>query len=312
MASDPNVVINSALNTMRRLPPAKTEFNLSGLLNLLPEYTDELLQRVDQPLQVATDATTGQQYLLCDYNRDGDSYRSPWSNTYDPPIDDGFKPSPELRKLETEANAVFEGYRRQYFGGGVSSVYLWDLEDGAFAGCFLVKKDVDGKRYVSKGIWDSIHVVEARPQGGDMFTYKLTTTVLLAMDTDKGGVGDVNISGSLTRQGREQTLKVAPTAGKTHIGNIGGMIEQLEIDIRKQLDELYIQKTRQVLNQIRRPGGGAGGADGAEGGGRHGGKQAGSAVRAAGFGGVVPKHGAAFVGDLAAAIGRHGKKMGKD
>ena len=71
MASDPNVVINSALYTMRRLPPAKTEFNLSGLLNLLPEYTDELLQRVDQPLQVATDATTGQQYLLCDYNRDG-------------------------------------------------------------------------------------------------------------------------------------------------------------------------------------------------------------------------------------------------
>ena len=36
---------------------------------------------------------TGRAYLLCDYNRDSDSHRSPWSNKYDPPIDDGFVPS---------------------------------------------------------------------------------------------------------------------------------------------------------------------------------------------------------------------------
>lgn len=39
---------------MRRLPPNKIEQNLSGLLNLLPEDTDELLQRVDQPLEEST------------------------------------------------------------------------------------------------------------------------------------------------------------------------------------------------------------------------------------------------------------------
>ena len=67
--------IKAALSLMRRLPPAKTEFNLSGLLNLMPEMTDELLQRVDQPLQIATDPKDGRKYLLCDYNRDGDSFR---------------------------------------------------------------------------------------------------------------------------------------------------------------------------------------------------------------------------------------------
>jgi capping protein beta len=46
--------IASSLSLMRRLPPSKVEQNLSGLLNLLPEETDELLQRVDQPLQEAT------------------------------------------------------------------------------------------------------------------------------------------------------------------------------------------------------------------------------------------------------------------
>ena len=42
---------------MRRLPPNKIEQNLSGLLNLLPDSTDELLQRIDQPLKESVDTT---------------------------------------------------------------------------------------------------------------------------------------------------------------------------------------------------------------------------------------------------------------
>jgi len=59
--------------------------------------------------------------------------RSPWSNTYDPPLDDGTMPSERLRRLEIDANSAFEQYREMYYEGGVSSVYLWDLEHG-FAG----------------------------------------------------------------------------------------------------------------------------------------------------------------------------------
>ncbi len=64
-------------------------------------------------------------------------YRSPWSNTYDPPLEDDSyapaMPTEKLRKLEVDANTAFEQYREMYFEGGVSSVYLWDLEHG-FAG----------------------------------------------------------------------------------------------------------------------------------------------------------------------------------
>lgn len=89
---------------------------------------------------------------MCDYNRDGDSYRlrnyrlrdyglfrSPWSNTYHPRLDDGFLPSEKLRAMEVEANELFDAYRELYFEGGTSSVYLWDLDNG-FAGCYLIKK----------------------------------------------------------------------------------------------------------------------------------------------------------------------------
>lgn len=241
--------VGAALSLMRRLPPAKTEFNLSGLINLMPELTDELLQRVDQPLQVATDPASGRRYLMCDYNRDGDSYRSPWSNQYDPPLEDGFLPSDELRVIESEANEVFDGYRQLYFEGGVSSVYAWDLDGEGFACCFLIKKEViDGSRSVSKGSWDSIHVMEVQTEGGSA-TYKLTSTVMLSMIVENSEAGKVDLSGSLTRQ----TEKRAPvSAVNTHIVNMGKMVEAMETDIRSSLDQLYIQKTREVLNGIRK------------------------------------------------------------
>lgn len=37
-------------------------------------------------------------------------------------------------------NFFFFLYVRRYFEGGVSSVFLWDLEDGGFAGVVLLKK----------------------------------------------------------------------------------------------------------------------------------------------------------------------------
>lgn len=66
--------------------------------------------------------------------------RSPWSNAYDPPLDDGALPSEKIRELEIQANNAFDTYRELYFEGGVSSVYLWDLDDNGFAGCILIKK----------------------------------------------------------------------------------------------------------------------------------------------------------------------------
>lgn len=233
---------------MRRLPPNKIEQNLSGLLNLLPEETDELLQRVDQPLEETTDTLTGRQFLLCDYNRDGDSYRSPWSNKYFPTLDDGFMPSERLRVMEIEANELFDAYRELYFEGGTSSVYLWDLESG-FAGCFLIKKAVDGNRYVKSGSWDSIHIIEVVDKGmHKTASYKLTTTVMLWMNVVKEEVGTTSLSGSLTRQ-MDATYEVNDE--KTHIANMGRLIEDMETDMRSNLNELYILKTREIVNSIR-------------------------------------------------------------
>lgn len=127
------------------------------------------------------------------------NFRSPWSNTYDPPLEDGSMPSERLRKLEIDANHAFDQYRELYFEGGVSSVYLWDLDHG-FAAVILIKKAGDGSKKI-KGCWDSIHVVEVQEKStGRTAHYKLTSTAMLWLQTNKHGSGTMNLGGSLTRQ----------------------------------------------------------------------------------------------------------------
>lgn len=117
----------------------------------MPDLTEDLLSSVDQPLSTRWCTKTKRDYLVCDYNRDGDSYRSPWSGEFEPALEQsseggvdegagaGAVPSDRVRKMEIRANEAFDVYRELYYEGGLSSVYFWNLDDG-FAGVVLLKK----------------------------------------------------------------------------------------------------------------------------------------------------------------------------
>ncbi|KAI0661586.1 f-actin capping protein beta subunit [Cubamyces menziesii] len=269
-------LVDSMLDLMRRLPPTHVEENVASLVAMCPDYAEDLLGSVDQPLKVMTDRATGKEYLACDYNRDGDSYRSPWSNEYDPPLEDGTVPSPKLRKLEITANEAFDTYREMYYEGGVSSVFLWDLDDGGFAGVVLLKKTLNASAPGEpSGSWDSIHVFEAAERGRQAH-YKLTSTIMLQMVDRSAGAraskedsiaakslggdktntsgsdakreGEVTLSGSMTRQ-TEQDFPLQDSS--SHIANTGRMIEEMEIKMRNLLQEVYFGKTRDVVFDLR-------------------------------------------------------------
>ncbi|KAJ7650071.1 F-actin-capping protein subunit beta [Roridomyces roridus] len=250
-------LVDSMLDLMRRLPPTRTEENVTALIGICPDYADDLLGSVDQPLKLKTDRTTGKDYLACDYNRDGESHRSPWSNEYDPPLEDGTIPTAKLRKLEIAANEAFDTYREMYFEGGASSVYLWDLDDGGFAGVVLLKKTMTPTApHEPSGSWDSIHVFETAERGRQAH-YKLTSTVMLQLVTHKGsngenegwkGEGEVSLSGSMTRQ-TEQDWPILDQS--SHITNTGRMVEEMEIKMRNLLQEVYFGKTRDIVYDLR-------------------------------------------------------------
>jgi len=240
--------LDCALDLMRRMPPSSIEDNLAGLIDLVPDLTESLLSMVDQHLKVAHDGGARRDYLLCDYNRDGDSYRSPWKKKYNTPMKDGAVPSERLRQLEVQANDIFDIYRDLYFEGGVSSVYLWDLE-GGFAGVLLIKKtqDQSKKGQPMKGTWDSIHVVEVHDKGKTGH-YKLTSTVMLFIETETKETGRVTLAGSLTRQA-EQDYPV--DRANPHVANIGRMVEDMELKLRTTLQTIYFGKTKDIVNELR-------------------------------------------------------------
>lgn len=256
---------DSALDLLRRLNPKYTQRNLDYIIRLAPDLTEDLLSSVDQPLVVKRCKQSGRDYLLCDYNRDGDSYRSPWSNQFDPPLDEagpggvgaggndgageGAVPGERVRKMEVKANEAFDIYRELYYEGGVSSVYLWNLDDG-FAGVVLLKKSSPSGGS-SSGVWDSIHVFEASERGRTT-NYRMTSTVMLSLAAN-GNVtlGEMDLSGNMTRQ-IEQELPVE--TDESHIANIGRLVEDMELKMRNLLQEVYFGKAKDVVGDLRSAG----------------------------------------------------------
>ena len=269
-----------SLDVLRRLPPANVKKNLDTLARVLPNDADALMSNVDQPLTLQIDMSTegaGREYLCCDYNRDGQSWRSWYSNTYNPPLEtdsDPVMPLGALRELELQANDAFETYLKLYYDTGYTSTYMWDLEEGSsnalpnsFAGVVLFKKGsctdlpdtseldgpVDAEASGTLGAWDSIHVFEVGVQetsaGAQTARYKLSSSVMLTLKRrDSASVGEVDLSGSLTRQ-TEETLPVAGATG--HVVNLGRLIEDVESRVRNQLQEIYFGKMVDVVGHLR-------------------------------------------------------------
>ncbi|POR36688.1 F-actin-capping protein subunit beta, partial [Tolypocladium paradoxum] len=158
---------------------------------------------------------------------------------------EGAVPSERVRKMEVRANEAFDIYRDLYYEGGVSSVYFWNLDDG-FAGVVLLKKSATPGD-ATEGVWDSIHVFEAIERGRTTH-YKLTSTVILSLSTTEGAIGDMDLSGNMTRQ-VEQDLPV--DGDESHIANIGRLVEDMELKMRNLLQEVYFGKAKDVVGDLR-------------------------------------------------------------
>ena len=260
--------LEAALDLLRRLPPQNIEENVHSLAQLLPTQANDLLSTVDIPAKIRVCPISSREYLLCDYNRDGNSYRSPWSNEYDPPLDeaaDRWKPSERLRKLEVVANEAFATYRTLYYEGGVSSVYVWDdvpaedeNVDERFMAAVLIKKESEGAEILRSGAWDAMHVFEVSVNKNTdstdqppSATYNLTTTITLHMDTVIDKLDNFLLAGHVTRQSRQSATLLTSDTIEEHIPIMGRMVEEMESRMRSSLQEIYFGKIHDVVNEIR-------------------------------------------------------------
>ena len=94
-----------------------------------------------------------------------------------------------------------------------------------------------GPPTLQAGYWDAIHVVEVRPVDAATAHYKLTSTVMLSLDTDhstksSSSAAQLKLSGSMTRQAEE---KHPGNKDDDHLKNVGRMLEEMENRMRDSL-----------------------------------------------------------------------------
>lgn len=100
----------------------------------------------------------------------------------------------------------------------------------------------------SSGVWDSIHVFEASERGRTT-NYRMTSTVMLSLAAaNSTALGEMDLSGNMTRQ-IEQELSV--DADESHIANIGKLVEDMELKMRNLLQEVYFGKAKDVVGDLR-------------------------------------------------------------
>ena len=227
---------------------------LRDLLSSKPDALHEFVHNVlDFPLKSATDEK--RPFLLCEFNRHGDSYRSPFSNTFSPPLSAEEasiqQPPDALRGLEIQINEVWDAYRQMYYGTeSIGSVYLREGDKAAFLGCFLIQKDVTPDEHLSVGKWTSVHTVSVGKVQNGTSTYKVHSTVWVCMDPSD--VSAATSIGARLQKDMEETHKVAgENENASHLANIGKMIEHIEIELRSNLDAIHIPKTKEVFENIR-------------------------------------------------------------
>lgn len=277
-----------ALGILKKTPPSDIGKTLNGLKLLMgsdgdsnkKEQLDQLLKRVYLPFEVMENVQgTEKPFLLTRYNKVGggssSSYRSPWTqNIYSKPDmqlkSKGSKDDSNIRELEARANEVWDAYRNLYYGfEAIGSVYLQRKGTNGLQGLFGICKNTAGS-----GAWHSVHIVTAEEPVQDgrndlKCTYHIESTVLLILypdiydDDEEGGqentqpVTDnadmsMNISATITKN----TSKTLPILQKSmidtyHIENIGTIIEDIEIELRSNLEQVHIPRTKEVVDAIQ-------------------------------------------------------------
>lgn len=250
----------AALSLIQRLPPQDIEKNLKDLQKIAPHLENGLEPYVNRPFGIKRDPSCNKYFIACDYNNNGGSYRSPWSNKYIPPLKDDkggeaddslSRPSERVRHLEETFNEVFNAYKTAYYEGGVSSVYLWDLEEG-FAGAFVIRKELMECHEAKKGVWESSHVLEVRESPNSNFAeFKLSSTVRVEVTVGDKQTGESDLSGLITRQAESRCDRRKKASEDMHLLQVGRMIEEMELSIRQSLDSFYMAKQHEVLNSVR-------------------------------------------------------------
>ena len=257
----PNPSIKECIQLNQLMPIIDIDKNIDAISSVIYENDDllnEFLQKVDNRTKVCKDDPKGE-FIMCEQNRDGDSYRSPISNKYFPATDDAKYPCSQLRALEELLNKMFKLYIKHYYSiSTLCSVYCWELGDTLADGygvAVLIKNALTHQKKINTGSWDSSNLItvtfENGAAGKKKAKYNLISTVNLAMSFESKICGKVCLSGTIARSSHYTKDVNDYTSDEAHVTNIGVLVEDMENSIRNALDTIYCMKSKQIIDTAR-------------------------------------------------------------
>jgi capping protein beta len=198
----------NCLHLYKLLSPKNSEANFSVISELVYEDDENLAiftQKAEVPTIICRDDPKGT-FLCCEFNRDGDSYRSPISNKYfpTPEEENEMKYLPEnLRNLEIKFNKVFQSYIRAYYSPeAICSVYLdivdENLENGFLVNVRIKNPIIDKTKDLDTGCWDSNNIIEVKyikDNPNINIEFRISTSVYLIINTNNEQTGNLYASG---------------------------------------------------------------------------------------------------------------------
>jgi len=108
---------------------------------------------------------------------------------------------------------------------------------------------------VKHGNWDAIHIVNCSLNSETKkATYKLTSTIMVTMDSQYEDIGSLNLAGSCAKNA-EKTVAYpsdfSTNSDMFHLKIMGRMVEENENTLRNDISDTYINKQRQIINTGR-------------------------------------------------------------
>lgn len=124
--------LSAAHALLRHSNPVEVDSKLLELISLKPSLRDALFQTVDLPFKIINDPDNNEQFIGCEFNRDADSYRSPFTNFYEPELPDGRRPSDRLREMEILAQSALLQPNPLFPPKSINSIYCWNIDKNVF------------------------------------------------------------------------------------------------------------------------------------------------------------------------------------
>ncbi|CRG97954.1 F-actin-capping protein subunit beta, putative [Plasmodium gallinaceum] len=242
--------VEAALSICNILPSHLFEETIKILSEIDQNLTNNILINKEGPIKTKFDSEEKKYYLANMFNKEKDSYRSPYANIYYPDnFSNSYIPSEPLRNLEILFNEIFDKYRKAYYISGLSSVYLWPnpTEEG-FVGCFLIKKS-ESFNVNTSIIWEATHLIQVNISHL-IIHYQISSTVNFYITKKNEIILSASINKAL--ENPKKILDMNLLKDKFfHMENMGKMIESIENSLRKSIEYIYMPKITDILNSLR-------------------------------------------------------------